>query len=108
MDNAFPLSKDSMAAMVAECSSMRSASLVSSLPRLVGVVVFHTPCKALRAATTAISTSDLVSLWRGALGTMRHTFWASFVNRADGLLVCGVNDLKGLAFLPLDKFAVNK
>lgn len=58
---AFPLSSDSMAASWSMSASISSDSLTSSLPRASGVVVLHSPSKALRAAATATSTSFSVA-----------------------------------------------
>lgn len=58
-----PLSSASTAARRSVFFSMRLAKLTSNLPLVSGVVFFHSPSKALRAAATAISTSFSVASW---------------------------------------------
>lgn len=58
---ALPLSSDSTAASFSALASTRSASFRSRRPRSPGAVVFQVPWKALRAATTAVSTSFSVA-----------------------------------------------
>ena len=68
MLKALPLSKDSIAARVLACCSIRSANLVRQRPRVPVSVVRHSPSNALRAAETAMSTSFSVASWTATMG----------------------------------------
>lgn len=79
-----------------------------------GATFFQGPSNALRAAETAISTSeegrsqdwDWTEKSKGVHG--RVTFLGSLVDTADGLLGGGVDGLKGLAIYTLDELVVDE